>query len=185
MSELEMQMRGVDTSQREIVGMVAPYDETSYLVASPGGERLRPGCFSKSIAERGDKIPLCIGHDHRTAAVGKSLRWEDTPAGLIATFRVRADDAGDKVLQDAADGYLPAMSVGFEGKHAVRAADGALEVTEAKLHEVSLLVVGAYGGAQVMAVRGPEEIRADLEALLVPFKNPPRVDMSPLPPLWR
>lgn len=185
MSSLEMQLRAVDTSQREIVGMVAPYDETSYMVNVPGGERLRRGCFAKSIAERGDRIPLCVGHEHRTAAVGKSVKWEDTAAGLIATFKVRADAEGDKVLADAHDGYLPAMSVGFEAKHGVRALDGAVEVTEAKLHEVSLVVVGAYGGGQVMAVRAPEEIRADLDVLLAPFRNPPRVDMSPLPPIWR
>lgn len=184
MSQIEMQMRGVSESRREIVGMVAPYDETTYLVASPSGERLRRGCFNKSIAERGDRIPLCVGHDHRSAAVGKSTSWEDTAAGLLATFRVRDGAEGDKVLQDAELGYLPAMSVGFEAKHGVRAADGALEVTEGKLHEVSLLVVGAYAGAEVMAVRSAEEVRADLEAWLTPFKNPPRVDMSPLPPIW-
>ena len=45
-----------------IVELVAPYDETSYLTSVPGGERLRRGCFAKSIQERGDRIPLCIGH---------------------------------------------------------------------------------------------------------------------------
>jgi HK97 family phage prohead protease len=180
-----MQLREVDQAQREIVGLVAPYDETSYMTNVPGGERLRRGCFAKSIQERGDRIPLCIGHNHRTAAVGKSTSWQDSADGLVATFKVRAGEDGDKVLADAHDGYLPALSVGFEAKHGVRGLDGAVEVTEAKLHEVSLVVVGAYAGAQVMAVRSADQVRADLDALLVPFRNPPQVDMSPLPPLWR
>ena len=185
MSELAMQLRAVDPARREIVGIVAPYDQTTYLVATPGGERLRRGCFRKSIDERGDRIPLTVGHEHRTAAVGKSSAWEDTPDGLVATFQVRANEAGDQVLADAFDGYLPDLSVGFEPKHAVRGIDGALEITEGKLREVSLVAVGAYAGAQVMAVRSADDVRADLDALLAPFQNPPRIDLSPLPPLWR
>lgn len=187
MSDLPMQLRSVDPARREIVGLVAPYDQTTYLVPTPGGERLRPGCFTKSIAERGDRIPLTVGHEHRTAAVGKSLHWDDGPEGLLATFSVRAGEEGDRVLADAFDGYLADLSVGFEPtKHGIRrGVDGAIEVTEGRLREVSLVAVGAYAGAQVMSVRSAEEVRADLDALLAPFLNPPRVDMSPLPPLWR
>jgi uncharacterized protein len=185
-SELPMQVRSVDPARREIVGIVAPYDQTSYLVPIPGGERLRPGCFAKSIKERGDRIPLTVGHEHRTAAVGKSTAWQDTSEGLVATFQVREGDEGDKVLADAFDGYLADLSVGFEPtKHGMkRGIDGAVEITEGRLREVSLVAVGAYAGAQVMAVRSAEDVRADLEVLLAPFKNPPRVDMSPLPPIW-
>ena len=185
MSELTMQLRAVDPAAREIVGLVAPYDQTTYLVPTPGGERLRRDCFRKSIAERGDRIPLTVGHEHRSAAVGKSKRWEETPEGLVGIFGVRAGEEGDRVLADAYDGYLADLSVGFEPLKAARGLDGAVEVTEGRLREVALVAVGAYAGAQVMAVRSAEEVRADLDALLQPFLNPPRIDMSPLPPLWR
>ena len=185
MSELAMQVRSVDPARREIFGLTAPYDQTTYLVPTPGGERLRRGCFAKSIAERGTRILLTVGHEHRTAAVGKSTVWEETPEGLLATFAVRADERGDQALADAFDGYLPDLSVGFEPVHAVRGADGSVEVTEGRLREVSLVAVGAYAGAEVMAVRSADDIRADFEALMTPFRNPPRVDMSPLPPIWR
>jgi uncharacterized protein len=184
MSELTMATRSVDFAAREIVGVVAPYDETSYLTGTPGGERLRRGCFGKSIAERGDRIPLLVGHDHRRAAVGKSVGWHDGADGLLATFKVRPDEDGDRVLGDARDGYLPALSVGFEPLQRRRAADGAIEVTEARVHEVSLVSVGAYSGAQVLATRAAEPVPLDVEALMAPFRNPPRVDMSPLPPIW-
>ena len=185
MSDLPMQLRAVDPARREIVGIVAPYDQTTYLVPTPGGERLRPGCFAKSIRERGDRIPLTVGHEHRTAAVGKSVSWSDSPEGLLATFAVRSGEEGDRVLADAFDGYLADMSVGFEPVHAVRALDGAVEVSEGRLREVALVAVGSYFGAEVMAVRSAADVRADLDLLLAPFQNPPRIDMSPLPPLWR
>ena len=185
MSELALELRDVNESRREIVGCSAPYSETSFLSGVAGGERLMRGCFAKSIAERGARIPLVIGHNHKEAAIGIATGWEDTAGGLIGSFRVREDDDGDRTLRYAADGFLSAMSVGFEPVRHRRGSDGAVEVLEGRLHEVSLVSVGAYMGAQVMAVRSAEQIDADLEVMLAPFRVPmPEIDMSPLPPIW-
>jgi HK97 family phage prohead protease len=182
MSELTMAVRDVNETRREIVGRAAPYDETTFLVGGAGGERLMRGCFSKTISERGRRIPLCVGHNHREAAVGLATSWDDGPDGLAGVFQIRADEDGDRVLRHAADGYLSALSVGFEPTKSRRARDGATEILEAKLHEVSLVSVGAYAGAGVTEVRTADEIRADLERQLAPFRNPPPIDLSPLPP---
>jgi HK97 family phage prohead protease len=180
---LDMEIRDVAESSREIVGRVAPYDETSYLTGDPRGERLKRGCFARSIRERGDRVPLIIGHNHGRAAVGLSRSWLEGADGLVGTFQVRGDPEGDKVLGDVRDGYLPALSVGFEPipSRMRRGADGALEITEAILREVSLVVVGAYDGARVLAVRSAQS----LDDLLAPFRNPPAVDLSPYPTPWR
>jgi HK97 family phage prohead protease len=180
---LDMEIRDVTEARREIVGVVAPYDETTYLTGDPRGERLIRGCFAESIRRKGDRIPLCIGHNHGRAAVGLSRSWREDGDGLVGVFAVRADPEGDKALGDVRDGYLPALSVGFAPIPARtrRAADGALEHTEAALKEVSLVVVGAYDGARVLAVRSAQ----DLDALLAPFANPPAVDLSPFPTPWR
>jgi uncharacterized protein len=184
-NELHLELRDVNTSAREIVGMSAPYAETSYLTGATAGERLVRGCFGKSIAERGTRIPLVIGHNHREAAIGRATGWEDTDAGLVGMFHIRDDDDGDRTLRHAADGYLSAMSVGFEPVRHRRGPDGAVEVLEGRLHEVSLVAVGAYMGAQVMAVRSPAEIAETNAAMLAPFLVPmPDIDMSPLPPIW-
>jgi len=177
-----MEIRDVTVARREIVGRVAPYDETSYLTGDPRGERLRRGCFATSIRQRGDRIPLCVGHNHGEPAVGMSRQWSEDD-GLVGLFEVRANERGDKVLEDVRDGYLPALSVGFAPipSRARRGRDGALEITEAVLKEVSLVVVGAYDGAQVLAVRSAQ----DLDTLLAPFANPPRVDLTPFPTPWR
>lgn len=184
MDTLAMQVRGVDEPRREVTGIVAPYDETTYLIADPRGERLRRGCFAKSIRERGSRVLLCVGHQRDTAAVGRAEAWEEGPDGLRGTFRIRDDQKGDEVLTDCREGYLPAMSVAFAPTRRTTGQDGVVEILEARLHEVSLVAVGAYDGAQVLAVRSPAEVRADLAHLLAPFQNPPRVDLSPLPPIY-
>jgi HK97 family phage prohead protease len=181
---LDMEIRDVTVSRREIVGRCAPYGETSYLTGDARGERLLPGCFATSIRQRGDRIPLCLGHQHGRAAVGLSLRdgWQDSPDGLVGVWRVRPDAEGDKVLADVHDGYLPQMSVGFAPVHnrTRRGVDGALEVTEAVLKEVSLVSVGAYDGAVTLATRAAVEV-PDLAAILAPFGNRPEVNLDPLP----
>lgn len=181
---LDMEIRGVEVSRREIVGQVAPYDETSYLTGDPRGERLLRGCFAKSIRQRGDRIPLCIGHNHGAdrGAVGMSRGWQEGAEGLVGTFAVRADARGDEVLADVHDGYLPALSVGFAPLPAAmrRGGDGALEITEAALKEVSLVIVGAYDGARVLATRAAVPL-PDLAAMFPPA---PVVDLSPLPVVW-
>ena len=176
---LDMEIRDVTEARREIVGRVAPYNETTYLTGDPRGERLMRGCFRASIEQRGTRIPLCIGHNHGVAAVGLSTRWQEDLEGLLGVFTVKGSDEGDRVLADTRDGYLPAMSVGFAPipSRTRRASDGALEHTEAALKEVSLVVVGAYDGARVLEVRSAQ----NLDDLLAPFRNPPAVDLSPLP----
>lgn len=178
-TELAMELRGVRMDQREIDGRVAPYDATSYLTPDPRGERILRGAFAKSIRQRETKVPLCRNHDH-SRAVGMSKRWLDQPDGLLSTFGVRPGADGDAVLEDARDGYLPGLSVGFMPLVTRRGADGASEVAEAKLLEVSLVVIGAYDGAQVLAVRTAQ----DLDKLLAPFRNAPQIDLSPLPAIW-
>jgi HK97 family phage prohead protease len=175
-----MELRSVDMSARELLGQVQVYDEVSYLTPSgPAGERIKRGCFAKSITERGTRIPLCRNHNHERA-YGMSKRWVDGPENLEAVFGVRANAEGDQLLEDANDGYLPALSVGFVPVIAKRAPDGVLEVREAKLMEVSVLLIGAYEGSRVLAVRSAQSV----EDLLAPFRNPPHVDLSPVARWW-
>ena len=88
--------------------------------------------------------------------------------------------SGDEALEEARDGYLSGMSVGFAPLNQTRGSDGVREVREARLLEVSLVVIGAYEGAKVLAVRNAQ----DLDKLLAPFQNPPHVDLSPIPSTW-
>jgi HK97 family phage prohead protease len=172
---ISMEIRAVDAPERTITGVVAPYDETSHMVI--GGERILRNAFNRSITQRAKRIPLCVNHDHSTA-VGFSREWQNTDEGLIGTFGFRQTDLAERALADATEGVYPEMSIGFFPLAQSRASDGVMEVREGRLIEVSLVLAGAYEGAQVLGVREINE----LASLLQPFSNPPRVDLSPIAP---
>ena len=174
MNTLAMEIRSVDVAERTITGVCAPWDEVSYLVPDPGGERILRGAFSKSLAQRHDKVLLFRAHDH-TRAIARSRQFTDDQAGLTGVFHARPSVAGDEALEEARDGYLPGMSVGFMPVQHRRGRDGVREVVEARLLEVSLVPIPAYEGARVLAVR---EAAAGVEF------PPLDVDLSPILPAW-
>lgn len=178
--QLAMEIRSVDTSERTLVGVVAPYDQTTYLVADPGGERIARGAFSKSIRQRADKVPLHDNHGTQRR-MGISKSFEDGDDGLVGTFLIYEGDKGDELLADLRHGYLGGMSVGFQPLVATRGDDGAKEIREAKLVEVSVVGHPAYEGAGILAVRRAQLVQEDL---LAPFRNPPAVNLEPIPRLW-
>jgi len=173
--ELAMELRDVRQSERVVVGVCAPYDETSYLVPDPAGERVLRGAFARSIANRAGKVPLLRAHDVRTR-MGTSRLFTETADGLLGEFVVNVGDQGDALLADCRDGYLAAMSCGFQPIVADRGKDGAREVREAKLVEVSLVGVPAYDSAALVAVRAAAPI-------MPTFPPRPDVNLQPIPQL--
>lgn len=173
--KLDMEIRSVDTDARTIHGVVVPYDEISYLTPNPSGERVIRGAFTKSARQRAGKIFLFREHDH-AHPVGRAVAFDDGDAGLLGSFQIRASALGDETLADVREGYLPALSVGFKALQTRRARDGAVEVVEGSLVEVSLVALGAYDGARVLAVRTAYN--------LANFPAPIRPDLSPTVPGW-
>lgn len=172
---LNMELRDVRASERVVIGVVAPYDETSYLTPDPMGERVRRGAFARSIANRGGKVPLLRAHD-LTRRMGTSRTFTETPEGLLGDFQVNVGEPGDLLLEDCRNGYLAALSCGFQPLRHERASDGVREVVEAKLVEVSLVGVPAYEGAGLLAVRAATPIVA-------PIPPRPDVNLQPIPAL--
>jgi uncharacterized protein len=174
-----LELRVADTSERIVEGIVVPWGETSYLTPDPRGERFRPGSLTRTIKERGDRVKLFRAHDH-SVAVGKPVQWRQTDAGCWAQFRIANTPPGDEVLVEIREGMLDAFSVGFLPKRETRGPDGAREVIEAQLHEVSIAQIGAYDGARVLAVRTP------VTAGTVTLPPMPDVNLAPvvLPNRW-
>lgn len=188
MPHVAMELRSVQISERLIIGRLAPYDETTYLVRDPSGERIRRGAFTRSIEMKSrdgvtekKRIRLFVGHGRGDeAAVGLSRDWTDGPDGLDGEFLVKEGPRGDEALADAAGGYFGGLSVEFAPVRGgrVRADDGVVEVREAQLFGVALVGVPAYAGAEVVGVRD----RA--RQLLDSIPPRPQIDLSPIPAPW-
>lgn len=174
-----LELRVPDLSERIVEGIVVPWGETSFLTPDPRGERFRPGSLTRTVRERGDRVKLYRAHDHNQA-VGKPVAWKTNhDAGCWVQFRIANTPPGDEVLTEIREGMLDAFSVGFLPVRETRGADGAREIVEASLHEVSICPMGAYDGARVLAMRTPRP----------PVYTPvpmPDVDLSPvvLPSRW-
>ena len=179
-NHLGMEIRSVEVPERIVVGMVAPYDETSYLAGDPGGERILRGAFNRSITHRGSAIPL---HDNHSTGrrLGTSSSWEESDVGLVGVFSINEGPRGDDILTELRQGYFGGMSVGFQPIDVDRSDDGVRQIREAELIEVSLVGMPAYEGAGLVTVRSADVI----VEMLRPFQNPPAVDLSPIPQPWR
>jgi HK97 family phage prohead protease len=170
---------------RTLEGIVVPYDEVTHLTPQP--EVFLRGSLNRSLAHNGERVKLFLGHDHSNA-IGQARAWDpDHAGGCWGQFRLfsHAVDLMGQVREGALDGF----SIGFRSLVA-RTVRGVVNVREAALHEVSLVPLGAYDGARVLATRSPDsrDRRTYGEPeLTIDFGSIPPVDLTPIGPvrnLW-
>jgi HK97 family phage prohead protease len=141
---------------RSIWGTVVPYNEVTTIADSGGRtylERFQVGAFARSIAERGSKIQLYVGHETmRKLPVGRAVELEETSEGLQAVFELGHTSEAEDALTAIREGLVDSFSVGFRPLRQVTR-DGVIVRTEASLREVSLVGMPAYSGALVGGVR--------------------------------
>jgi len=181
-----IEWRELNADQRIVGGLAIPYGETSYVAGTPGGERFIAGSFNRSVGARGTRLKLFRSHDH-TTAIGRPVKIDARhPDGLYTEWQIAKTPAGDAALNEIVEGMLDSFSIGFRAIKSRRADDGAREVQEAEIHEVSILPLGAYEGAKVLSVRSPAPVlrAADLTAWLAAHPVP-EVDRTPLPDLYQ
>lgn len=176
------EIRTSKISERIITARLVPYGELALDVPSPHGERFMPGALSKTLQDWTRSIrPLKLfrAHEHREA-VGLATGYDaEEMGGPLAEFRVAKTAAGDAVLNEIEEGLLDSISVGFRAIRERRGRDGAREIVEAALIEASIAPMGAYHGAQVLAVRTPST-PVDVESYRLP--PAPAIDLEA--PLW-
>src|SRR5438105_496144 len=98
-SEFELVRAG---DGRTITGLAVPFNVVAEV--SDGGrpykEMFRKGAFSRTIAERGDRVKLLAAHEGRTRLpIGRATSLVEDAAGLVGAFRVSKTQAGDDVLE--------------------------------------------------------------------------------------
>jgi HK97 family phage prohead protease len=185
-----VEWRTVSVDDRIVAGIAVPWNETSYLVPDPGGERFLPGSLTRTVRQRGDRLKLfrAAGDEHQHAvAIARPVELDPRhPDGLFIRWRIAKTPPGDAALTEVAEGMLDAFSVGFRAIRTQRATDGVREVVEAELGEVTLAPLGAYAGAVVTETRTPADVTTvdDIERWFA--EHPlPAVNRAPLPDLRR
>ena len=81
---------------RRVCGIAAPFNKRfgtgSYV------EEFARGAFAKSIADRGDKIPLLEGHRQDAMPLGRAIHLEERTDGLYAEFLISRTGRGEEAL---------------------------------------------------------------------------------------
>lgn len=147
---------------RTVFGTVVPFNTVATVNdgAGPYREMFAPGSFSRSIAQRADKVKLLTNHDGAKLPVGRATLLEERANGLYGEFLVSRNAA--HLVSDVKDGIVDSFSVGFRGI-AAKKVDGVVVRTEAALREVSLVGFPAYADATISGVRSeldPDQRRA-------------------------
>ena len=178
--ELGMDVLAADLEARTIEGLIVPYGDVGTV---KGGMRVR--FAAGSIAAARTRTPLLVDHD-RSNPVGVLAELVDGADGPLGRFNVDATAAGDTALVQAASGSRGALSVGAELVEFAPDADGVIDVAAARLHEVSLLALGAFERAGVtrVAAEQPEppepepEPAPDPDQLPLPEEEPEMTEAS-------
>lgn len=119
-----------------------------------GGDKLLPGCLTKSLAGRSTPLPMLLHHDlHRP--IGAWKEWQERPDGLYVkgAFTLASRDAQEAYAL-AKDGALGGLSIGWKSKRAsIDQKSGARVVAEADLFEGSLVTIALHDRTRVAAVK--------------------------------
>lgn len=166
MSELLTRIAPVDLEirgdGRTVAGIAVPFDQAAEIRVAPGDsfiEVFRKGSFTKTIAERGDRVKALAMHDHRSLPLGRVTKLREDAAGLYAELRMSKTRDADEALELVKDGALDSFSIGFSPVRDRWSNDGSrVERLEVSLREVSLVAFPVYESARVLAVRSARQL---------------------------
>jgi len=155
--EMRFSERAVAASHERIVGHAARFNESARVVVNNRvvTERIMPGAFAKSLAEKRDVLCLC-DHDP-TRVLGRvrngTLELREDQVGLWFSVKVPDTTYGRDALALAARGDAGGGSFGFRAVREEWNADKTeRRVIEAELYEVSVIAaIPAYANATVQA----------------------------------
>ena len=132
-----------------IEGLLAGFGDVDH-----GGDKLLPGCLTKSLATRTSPLPMLLHHDmHRP--IGAWKEWSEGADGLYVKGSLTlATRDGQEARALAKEGALTGLSIGWKPVHGeVDQKTGTRHVTEALLFEGSLVAVPMHDRTRVTSIK--------------------------------
>ena len=123
------------------------------------GDRVMPGAFARSVAKikAGATVPLIWGHDAHGSPqnfVGEVDDADETDEGLEVRAKFDLEDpVARKAYKLVKRGAIDKLSIGYRLRDQRRAKDGANELIDIELKEVSLVLTPANQQTRVLAVK--------------------------------
>jgi HK97 family phage prohead protease len=149
-----------------IEGMLAGFGNVDH-----GGDKLLPGCLTKSLSARTAPLPMLLCHDPRRP-IGAWREWQERSDGLHVKGNITlATRDGQEAYALAKDGALTGLSIGWKDARGSYDGTGARLISEAHLVEGSLVPCPMNDRTRVTAVKSIEraqDIREMLQAAGVP-----------------
>lgn len=139
------ELTAADTDERTLTYTLVPYGPVGQT--SLGPVTAEHGTIT--IPEQLDRVKLLRGHDRETP-VGHALLVDDTPAGLVGSFRVARTPAGDAALLDAAEKIRDGVSVELDD---VELSAGRL--VAGRLVAAAMVALPAWSDARLAAEHEP------------------------------
>jgi phage head maturation protease len=140
-------LTAADSNARTLTGRIVTWNETGYTSAGAT-------VFAENSITIPKNVKLLLEHD-RTRPIGKLLKYEITPLGIEASFRVAGTIAGDDSLLEAAEGLRDGFSVGIK-LNEWENVDGSMVVKSSQMIETSLVTDPAIDSARVSEVAASE-----------------------------
>ena len=145
---LSIKTTGLDPG--EFIGYASTFGNIDH-----DGDRVMPGAFTKSISDD-STIPILWEHVHADPRmqVGEVKSARETAQGLEIHARLDVDtEFGAAAYRSIKSRRVKSLSIGYSIRKSAKAADGANELVDLDLVEVSLVARPANGSAIITAVK--------------------------------
>ena len=156
MENLYIEASSIECSEerREISGKIVPTG-----TGEIGSTNLGQYTFAANSIEIADpsKIKLLSQHDLKKP-IGRMTAAETRADGVYATFKLSRSTGGNDALIMAQEGLVTGLSIGAEIIESKPSKDGYTVVSLAKIKEVSLVTVPAFGSAEILKISAEEVI---------------------------
>lgn len=149
-----------------ISGWACRFNEAADLGAFK--ETVKRGAFARTLTAQVGKIRLLAGHDSGALPVGSITRLEERADGLWLEASIADTTVGRDVKALAAGGHPIGLSIGFSvpsGGDSWSQDGRERTLTEARLHEISLVGAPAYDNADVVGIRSLDALLAATASL--------------------